>query len=197
MLTAAISPVTGRLVEDGSVFFLSVQVQRSCPLPTFGHHKTSRRLTWRSPNGQHHSQIDDTLVRKRFRSGVNIARIQSCPGADIGSDHELMMMTFHLRFKRISKPKHTRLKFDLEKLKDPNVLETSRAMIGGRFASLTIMSNEDTGLDSVITIFSTVVTETASEILGKQRQKKKPCVCLLYTSPSPRDCIVSRMPSSA
>ena len=43
-----------------------------------------------------------------------------------------------------SKPKHTILKFDLEKLKDPNVLETFQAMIGGRFAPLTIMSNEDT-----------------------------------------------------
>ena len=33
---------------------------------TFGHHKAPRRWTWHSPNGQHHSQIDCTLVRKRF-----------------------------------------------------------------------------------------------------------------------------------
>ena len=33
-----------------------------------------------------------------------------------------MLMTFD-RLKRISKPKQTRLKFDLGKLKDPNVLE--------------------------------------------------------------------------
>ena len=49
-------------------------------------------------------------------------------------------------------------------------------MIGGRFAPLTIMSNEDTDIDSMITTFNTAVTETASEILGKHRQKKKPCV---------------------
>ena len=65
-------------------------------------------------------------------------------GADIGSDHNLLMVTLHLHLKRISKPKHTRLKFDLEKLKDPNVLETFQAMTGGRFAPLTIISNEDT-----------------------------------------------------
>ena len=91
---------------------------------TFGHHKSSRRWTWYSPNGQHHSQIDYILVRKRSRSGVNIARTRSFPGADIGNDHDLVMMTFHFRLKRIRKPKHTRLKFDLEKPKDPNVLET-------------------------------------------------------------------------
>ena len=47
-------------------------------------------------------------------------------------------------------------------------------MIGGRFAPLTIMDYEDTGLDSVIITFNTAVPETASEILGKHRQKKKP-----------------------
>ena len=49
-------------------------------------------------------------------------------------------------------------------------------MIGGRFAPLTIMSNEDTDTDSMITTFNTAVTETASEILGKHRQKKKPWI---------------------
>ena len=85
-------------------------------------------------------------------------------------------MTFHLYLKRISKPKHTKIKFDLEKLKDHNELETFQAMIGRKFATLTIISNEDTDLDSMITTFNTAVTETANEILGKHRQKKKPWI---------------------
>ena len=36
------------------------------------------------------------------------------------------------------------------------------------------MSNEDTDIDSMITTFNTAVTETASEILGKDCQTKKP-----------------------
>ena len=36
MLTPAILPINGRLVEGGSVFFLPIQVQRTCPLPTYG-----------------------------------------------------------------------------------------------------------------------------------------------------------------
>ena len=74
---------------------------------------------------------------------------------------------------KISKPKHTRLKFDLKKLKDSNVLETFEAMIGEKFAPLTIKINEDIDIDSMITTFNTAVTETASEILGKNRQTKK------------------------
>ena len=56
------------------------------------------------------------------------------------------------------------------------MLETFQAIIGGRFAPLTIMSNDDTDIDSMVTTFNTAVTETASEILGKQRQKKKPWI---------------------
>ena len=86
----------------------------------------------------------------------------------------MLMMTFYLRLKRISTPTHTRLKFDIKKLKNPNVLETFLAMIGRKFAPLTIMSNEDIDMDSLITTFNTAVTETASEIFSTRRQKKKP-----------------------
>ena len=128
---------------------------------TFGHYKASRRWTWHSPNGQHNNQSDYILVRKHFRSGVNIARTRSFPGADIGTDLDLLMMTFHLRLKRISMPKHTRLKLDLEKLKDTNVFEIFQAMIGGYV-----------DVNPMITTFNTAVTETASEILDKRRQKR-------------------------
>ena len=100
-------------------------------------------------------------------------RTQSFPGADIVSDHGLLMMTFHLHLKRISKPKHTGFKFDLEKLKDPNVLENFQAMIGGKFAPLTIMNSEDTDMDSMITTFNIAVTEAANVILGKHHEEKK------------------------
>ena len=45
-------------------------------------------------------------------------------------------------------------------------------MIGGMVAPLTIMNNEDTDMDLMITTFNTAVTEIASEILGKHHQKK-------------------------
>ena len=53
------------------------------------------------------------------------------------------------------------------------MLETFQAIVGGRFAPLTIMSDEDTDIDSMITTFNTAVTETASEILGKESSEEK------------------------
>ena len=46
-------------------------------------------------------------------------------------------------------------------------------MIGRKFAPLTIINDEHANMDLMVTNFNTAVTETASEILGEHRQKKK------------------------
>ena len=74
---------------------------------TFGSHKASRRWTWHSPNGKHHNQIDYIMVMRRFQTSINIAKTRSFPGADIGSDHDFVMMTFKLHLKKVSKQGHT------------------------------------------------------------------------------------------
>ena len=143
---------------------------------TLGPHKVSRRVTWHSPNGEHHNQIDYIMVKRRFWSSINIAKTRSFPGADIGSDHELVIMTFKLHLKRVKKQGHTRIKFDLEKLKDPTIAEAFQAMIGGKFAALTTLCDDDRDIDMIVNTFNTEVTDTANEILGKHRTVKKPWV---------------------
>ena len=142
---------------------------------TFGPHKASRRWTWHSPNGKHHNQIDYIMIKRRLQNSVNIAKT-SFPGADIGSDHDLVMMTFKLHLKKVSKQGHSRIRFDLEKLKDPEVAETFKAMIGGKFAPLTLLDADDVNMGDLINKFNVAVTETANETLGKYRHHKQPWV---------------------
>ena len=71
---------------------------------TSGAHKLSRRWTWHSPGGDYHNQIDYIILKRHFQSSKNIAKTRSFPGADIGSDHELVIMTFKLRLQRVKKP---------------------------------------------------------------------------------------------
>ena len=92
-----------------------------------GDHKPSRRWTWHAPDGKHHSQIDYILVQNRFRSGIKAASTRTFPGADVGSDHDLVMMNFKVRLKRVKKPKNSRVKFDLDRLKDPTIAESFKA----------------------------------------------------------------------
>ena len=61
-----------------------------------------RRLyTWTSPNGQHRNQIDYILCSQRWRSSIQSAKRR--PGADCGSDHELLIARFRLKLKKVEK----------------------------------------------------------------------------------------------
>ena len=66
----------------------------------FQQHK--RRLyTWTSPDGQHRNQIDYILCSQRWRSSIESAKTR--PGADCGSDHELLIDKFRLKLKKVGK----------------------------------------------------------------------------------------------
>ena len=72
---------------------------------------SSRRWTSYSPNGQHHCQIDYILVRKRFRSGVNIARtrlsVLDCPQIDTEDDHPILRKEVEAAVQSLKKGKST------------------------------------------------------------------------------------------
>ena len=66
----------------------------------FQQHK--RRLsTWTSPDGQHQNQIDYILCSQKWRSTIQSAKTR--PGADCGSDHELLIDKFRLKLKKVGK----------------------------------------------------------------------------------------------
>ena len=140
---------------------------------TLGEHKASRRWTWHAPNGIHNNQIDYILVQNRFRSGICRAKTRTFPGADVGSDHDLVILNFKVRLKKTKKPKNTRLKFNLDRLKDPSIVESFQATVGGKFAALLTLDDD---ADALTTKFNAVMTETANDILGKHRRKTQPWV---------------------
>ena len=63
----------------------------------FQQHK-KRLYTWTSPDGQHQSQTDYILCSKRWKSSIQSAKPR--PGADCGSDHELLTAKFRLKLKK-------------------------------------------------------------------------------------------------
>ncbi|GFR64464.1 craniofacial development protein 2-like [Elysia marginata] len=95
------------------------------------------------------------------------------PGADIGSDHDLVLATFKLMLNSKRKAKNPRLHFDLKKLRDPNISETFRAQIGGKFAALTLIDND---VDTMANSLKEVLASTAEEVLGRKRRTIQPWV---------------------
>ena len=69
---------------------------------TLGKHKQSRISKGHSPNGKIHNQIDYILIKIRFIPGINVAKTRIYivyNKADIGSDHDLVMMSFKQKLK--------------------------------------------------------------------------------------------------
>ena len=135
---------------------------------TLGNYKPSRRWSWHSPDETHHNQTDCILVKKRFRSGIKTARTRTFPGADVGSDNDMVLMTFQTHLKNSRKPSLPRIRFDLEKLNDPTVMSAFQATIGGRFSPLATLVDRDADRDSTVTHFSKAVTDTAAELLEEE-----------------------------
>ena len=52
-------------------------------------------------------------------------------------------------------------------------------------------------LKKLSTAYQSVRTELGKVIVGQNEVIEQVMICLLYTSPSPRDATLSRMPSSA
>ena len=105
-------------------------------------------------------------------NGHNITR--TFPGADVGSDHDMVMMTFQTRLKNSRKQTQPRIRFDLEKLNDPAMMRAFQATIGGRFASLATLVAEDADLDSIVTHFNKAVTDKQLNFLASNAGRGSP-----------------------
>ena len=82
---------------------------------------------------------------------------------------------FSLPFARISltskKAKNTRLKFNLDKLKDPNISSLFEARIGVKFGPLLLLERD---VEASTINFNEVMTEVATDIIGFSRAKTQP-----------------------
>ena len=67
------------------------------------------------------------VLIQHFKSSINQARTRSFPGADIGSEYDLMLTIIKLKLKTKHFTKSPRIRFDLEKLEDPKIAEVFQA----------------------------------------------------------------------
>ena len=79
-------------------------------------HKECHKQTWTSPDGGIVNQIDHLALSKRWRSSLQDVRTMR--GADVGSDHHLLMAKVRLRIAKVRKGESGRVRFEVNKLKD-------------------------------------------------------------------------------
>ena len=90
---------------------------------TFFQQHKRRLYTWRSPDGQYQSQIDYILCNQRWRRSIQSAKTR--PGADCGSDHELLIAKFRHKLKTVGKTTRP-FRYDLNQILYNYRVETNR-----------------------------------------------------------------------
>ena len=88
-------------------------------------------------------------------------------GADVGSDHYLIIAKVKLKLRKVRTGNKTRLRFDTEKLKDPATQHRFQISLQNRFR---ILQNE---AEISILEFNQAMEETGKKILGYRRSKKE------------------------
>ena len=127
----------------------------------FQHHK--RRLyTWTSPDGQNQNQTDYILCSQRRRRSIESARTR--PGADCGSDHELLIAKFRLKFKKVGKTTRP-FRYDLNQISYNYTVE-----VRNRFKRLDLI---DRVPDDLWTEVRDIVQETGIKTIPMKKKMQK------------------------
>ena len=136
----------------------------------------ARRLyTWKSPGDVHRNQIDYIMVRKRFSNSVKDCRTYQ--GADINSDHSLLVSKMKFRLKKIEKRK-IKEQYNLDMLKQDNIQKQYAVEVRNRFNALLCEESvqSDNGDESRIEkkwkCFKESVHEATKECTEKIERKK-------------------------
>ena len=83
--------------------------------------------TWTSPDGQHQNHIDYIICSWSWRSSIQSAKIR--PGADCGSDHELLIAKFRLKLKKVEKTSRP-FSYDLNQIPNDYTMEVRNRFKG-------------------------------------------------------------------
>ena len=83
------------------------------------------------------------------------------------------MINFRVWLKETNKPRKSRLKFDLEKFKDPAISEEFQAVLEGKFALLHLLEED---LKVITKNFTDKLTKATNEAVRKNWYRTKPGV---------------------
>jgi len=128
-------------------------------------HRNIHKYTWTSPDGKTHNQTDHVLIDRRWHSSV--LDVRCFRGADCDTDHCLMIAKVRERLAvgKQAAQRFDRQRFNLRKLKEPEVREQYQIKITNRFAALE-NSNDDEDVNRAWENFKENMQTSAEESLG-------------------------------
>ena len=130
-------------------------------------HKERHKVTWRSPDGTYENQIDHIIIGGRWIRSLQDTRVYR--GADVGTDHYLVIAKLKIKLKAKNKRSITEQGFNTSKLRDDCIREEFRVQTANRFAALAT----STDIDELWSNYKEGLHEVSQQVLGPKRRKKE------------------------
>ena len=108
------------------------------------HFIITKRTTWHAPNGRTDNQIDYILTPQRFKSSIITTSTRTYPGADIGSDHDLVLCNLKLKLCIRKIAITNRIRFDLDKLENATTVNDYKVKLDLELSQVKINENDIT-----------------------------------------------------
>ena len=127
----------------------------------FQQHKRKHYI-WTSPDGQYGNQVNYSLCSQKWRISIQSAKTR--PGADCGTDYELLMGKFRLQLKKVVKTTRP-LRCDLNQIPSNYTVEVTN-----RFKGLGLL---DRVTEELWMEVHDIVPEAMNKIIPKKKKCKK------------------------
>ena len=135
-------------------------------------HKRIHKATWISPNHVTENQIDHICISCKLRRSWRDVRMMR--GADVSSDHHLLMTTVRLRLKRFTTVNSTRTKYNVGLLRDKDTQTAFQISLSNRFQPLRELGEDDeTDIEKQWELRKKLWQDTCEEVLGKKKTQHK------------------------
>ncbi|CAH8466653.1 unnamed protein product [Schistosoma haematobium] len=136
-------------------------------------HKRIHKTTWTSPDHSTQNQIDHICINKTFRRTIEDVRTKR--GADIASDHHLLVAKMKLKLKKHWTTGQTvSQKFNTAFLQDTNKLNKFKIDLSNKFQAFhDLLNGEETTVESNWKGIKEAITSTCHEVLGHKKHHHK------------------------
>jgi len=162
----------GKMNENGEIFADFCESNKLVIGGSVFPHKKIHKATWISPDHRTENQIDHVCINKKFRSSLQDVRVQR--GADVASDHHLVVCKLKLKLKKNHTPSSNRDRYNVNFLTDHSFKDDFTVTIQNKYAILQeLLEDDETDVNTAWQQSKEIWTGACEEVLGKKKRHHK------------------------